>query len=66
MGMSDPIERLPSAYASYLRLRAEGRSEAEISEALEVPVQSLGLVDLLARAKLARLEAEDAARDSPV
>lgn len=50
--MPEPVERLPAAYARYLRLRAEGRSSADIAAALDVPVQSLALLDAIARDKL--------------
>lgn len=61
--VTTPIERLPPAYARYLRLRAEGRSDVDIARALEVPPESLGLLDALARAKLERLTAEDGDRE---
>ncbi|MGH3441976.1 MAG: hypothetical protein ACRDUY_08015 [Nitriliruptorales bacterium] len=55
--MSDPVERLPPVYARYLRLRAAGRSTSEIAAELDVPPQSLDLLDVLAREKLERLKA---------
>jgi DNA-directed RNA polymerase specialized sigma24 family protein len=58
------IRELPEAHGVALRLRAAGREDAVIAEALGVPISALPSLVVVAEAKLAQLLSEpDPVRD---
>ncbi len=54
--MDDSLDRLPPAYAAFLRLERAGVPAGVIAEQLEVALDALPLLAELAHAKLAQVQ----------
>jgi DNA-directed RNA polymerase specialized sigma24 family protein len=62
---SRALELLPEVYARALLLRQDGRTNAEIARALDIPPEAAASTLELAEAKLGRLMQHDGGRPEP-
>jgi DNA-directed RNA polymerase specialized sigma24 family protein len=59
MEREEALRRLPSAYAEALRLRGAGLDHAAIADRLELPVEAVGPLLVIAESKVSRIMCSD-------